>query len=387
MRSTITLNSLLIRLSLLSLLLLLLPPSLSSSSPSSSTGGATAGATHAVIVSTSRYWFNYRHASNALSIYHLLKSRGVHDDNIVLMLADDMPNNVRNVETGKMYGERSRVNDLYKDVQVDYNGRDVTVETFLQVLSGRHSPSTPPGRRLHTTPTSNVLIYLTGHGGSEFLKFQDSTEVSSQDLSLVFSEMNLLQRYGKILLIVDTCQAGTLSDSFTVSSVPNLFFIGSSSKDENSYAHHTDSYLGVAVIDRYTRAILEFFQRRYERESTVKDFIEGTDDEKKLRARVSWWSGFEGDEKGAGVLLRWFFGNEVKGVGINGGGVLKGGGGEEVGIEEINSHKEEVEEVKDVIGAIVEEVEYYDIEEVRRFNYLLGIAGVFIAASVAWEVL
>ena len=112
MRSTITLNSLLIRLSLLSLLLLLLPPSLSSSPPSSSTGGATAGATagatHAVIVSTSRYWFNYRHASNALSIYHLLKSRGVHDDNIVLMLADDMPNNVRNVETGKMYGERSR---------------------------------------------------------------------------------------------------------------------------------------------------------------------------------------------------------------------------------------------------------------------------------------
>ena len=101
--------------------------------------------------------------------------------------------------------------------------------------------------------------------------------------------MNLLQRYGKILLIVDTCQAGTLSDSFTVSSVPNLFFIGSSSKDENSYAHHTDSYLGVAVIDRYTRAILEFFQRRYERESTVKDFIEGTDDEKKLRARVSCW--------------------------------------------------------------------------------------------------
>ena len=86
-------------------------------------------------------------------------------------------------------------------------------------------------------------------------------------------------------------------------------------------------------------------------------------------------------------MLRWFFGNEVKGVGINGGGVLKGGGGEEVGIEEINSHKEEVEEVKDVIGEVVEEVEYYDIEEVRRFNYLLGIAGVFIAASVAWEVL
>lgn len=57
----------------------------------------------------------------------------------------------RNIEHGKMYGERKRTNDLYENVEVDYSGRDVTVETFLQVLSGRHSPSTPDSLRLHAT--------------------------------------------------------------------------------------------------------------------------------------------------------------------------------------------------------------------------------------------
>ena len=50
----------------------------------------------AVIVSSSRYWFNYRHVTNALSIYHLLKRGGMTDDNIILMLADDIPCNMRN---------------------------------------------------------------------------------------------------------------------------------------------------------------------------------------------------------------------------------------------------------------------------------------------------
>ncbi|GMH82673.1 hypothetical protein TL16_g09339 [Triparma laevis f. inornata] len=367
------------------LLLLLLHAHASSSSPS---------ATHAVIVSTSRYWFNYRHTSNALSVYHLLRSQNVPDSNIILMLADDLPENVRNIEHGKMYGERKRTNDLYENVEVDYSGRDVTVETFLQVLSGRHSPSTPDSLRLHTTKESNVVLYLTGHGGDEFLKFQDSTEVSSQDLSLVFSEMHLLDRYSKMLLIVDTCQAGTLSSSFTREKNPNLFFIGSSSKNENSYAHHTSEYLGVAVIDRYTRAFLKYFQTSYDpKTSTLANVIRETNNPQELRASISWWSGFERDVDGERVLLRWFFENNVKAVGLggNGGGLLKGlgfggGGGEGVGIEEINGVEFEKEEEKRKVEVEME-IEYYDIEEVRNLNLLIGIAGVFVAASVAWEVL
>ena len=39
---------------------------------------------HAVLVSTSRYWFNYRHAINALGMYELFRKNGIPDENIIL---------------------------------------------------------------------------------------------------------------------------------------------------------------------------------------------------------------------------------------------------------------------------------------------------------------
>lgn len=39
--------------------------------------------------------------------------------------------------------------------------------------AGRHPPGTPASKRLQSGPASRVLLYLTGHGGDEFLKFHD----------------------------------------------------------------------------------------------------------------------------------------------------------------------------------------------------------------------
>ena len=56
--------------------------------------------------------------------------------------------------------------------QVDYRGYEVTVENFIRVLTGRLPPSTPRSKRLLSDERSNILIYMTGHGGDGFLKFQ-----------------------------------------------------------------------------------------------------------------------------------------------------------------------------------------------------------------------
>ena len=50
----------------------------------------------AVLVSTSKFWFNYRHAANTLSFYHAVKEFGIPDANILLMVADDVACNPRN---------------------------------------------------------------------------------------------------------------------------------------------------------------------------------------------------------------------------------------------------------------------------------------------------
>ena len=45
----------------------------------------------ALIVSSSRYWHNYRHSANALVFYRALRRLGVTDDAIALLLAADAP--------------------------------------------------------------------------------------------------------------------------------------------------------------------------------------------------------------------------------------------------------------------------------------------------------
>jgi GPI-anchor transamidase subunit K len=96
---------------------------------------------------------------------------------------------------------------------------------------------TPSSKLLRTDASSNVLLYMSGHGGDGFLKFQDAEEICSQDIADAFADMHLKKRYNELLLVVDTCQAGSL---FNAISAPNVLCLGSSALGENSYAHHVD---------------------------------------------------------------------------------------------------------------------------------------------------
>lgn len=212
----------------------------------------------AVLVDTSRFWFNYRHVANVLSVYRTVKRLGIPDSQIILMLADDMACNPRNVYPGQIFNNENKKLNLYgENIEVDYRGYEVTVANFTRVLTGRHSPEVTRSKRLLTDSRSNILIFLTGHGGDEFLKFQDAEEISSYDIADAFAQMWEKRRYHEILFMVDTCQANTLFKRFYS---PNILAIGSSMLGENSYSHHADGEIGVAVIDRFTYYTLEFFE-------------------------------------------------------------------------------------------------------------------------------
>ncbi|KAG6609356.1 GPI-anchor transamidase [Phytophthora cinnamomi] len=213
----------------------------------------------AVIVDTSRFWSNYRHVANALSLYHSVKRLGIPDSQIILMLADQMPCNARNCFPGQVFNSRTQKINLYgKNVEVDYRGSEVSVANFITVLTGRHEPGTPASKKLDTDENSNIFLYMSGHGGDGFLKFQDFEEMSSQDLADSIQEMHVKKRYNEIFFMVDTCQAGSLSNALES---PKVVTIGSSQTGENSYAHHSDFELGLSVIDRFTFSTLDYLQR------------------------------------------------------------------------------------------------------------------------------
>ncbi|OLQ10019.1 GPI-anchor transamidase [Symbiodinium microadriaticum] len=196
----------------------------------------------AVLVETSRYWYNYRHAANTLSFYHTVKRLGIPDSQIILMMAEDMPCNSRNARPGTVFNEKQHRLNLYgEDVEVDYRGDEVSVENFLRLLTG------------------NIFIFITGHSGEEFIKFQDWEELTSNDIADAFKQMQQ-RRYKQIFWVSDTCQAATLQNQPFYS--PGILAYGSSGKKasveflpsdifglsdsrENSYSHHIDHELGV----------------------------------------------------------------------------------------------------------------------------------------------
>jgi len=69
----------------------------------------------AVLVDTSRFWFNYRHVANVLSIYRSVKRLGIPDSQIILMVADHMACNARNPHPATVFNNANQQINVYGD--------------------------------------------------------------------------------------------------------------------------------------------------------------------------------------------------------------------------------------------------------------------------------
>lgn len=116
---------------------------------------------------------------------------------------------------------------------------------------------------------------MTGHGGDNFLKFQDSEEINAYDIADAFEQMKENGRYNEILFIIDTCQASTMFERFRS---PQIFAISSSRRGESSYSYHVEDDVGVALIDRFTFCLLNFMKDlTIHSDKTVGDFVKSWD--------------------------------------------------------------------------------------------------------------
>lgn len=117
----------------------------------------------------------------------------------------------------------------------------------------------PRSQRLQSDASSNVLVYLTGHGGDGFLKFADHEEMSSVDLADAIHTAHSQRRYNELLFVADTCQASTLAAALRS---PGVVALSSSSLGEPSWSAQPDGGVGLTLIDRFTRAAFAFLESR-----------------------------------------------------------------------------------------------------------------------------
>ncbi len=223
----------------------------------------------AILVCSSRYWFNYRHFANVITIYREIKRLGIPDEQIIFMNALDIASDSRNIFSGEIMNSdiSNALNILDSNIEMDFIGDDANVMTLMKLLSGRHASNIPTSKTLNTNEHSNILIFMSGHGGDEFFKFQDYEEITSDDIALIFDEMYSRKRYNEILMIVDSCQASTFMSKVTA---PNIISLSSSQKNENSFAYLTNYDIGLSVIDRFTYSLVETLKKDIKLKSVVE---------------------------------------------------------------------------------------------------------------------
>uniref|UniRef100_A0A8C2YM87 GPI-anchor transamidase n=1 Tax=Chinchilla lanigera TaxID=34839 RepID=A0A8C2YM87_CHILA len=179
----------------------------------------------AVLVCTSRFWFNYRHVANTLSVYRSVKRLGIPDSHIVLMLADDMACNPRNPKPATVFSHKNMELNVYgDDVEVDYRSYEFT----------------SPRRSDHRIPS--------GDCSSSF------SPLLNVSCLFCFHSMTL---YNELLFIIDTCQGASMYERFYS---PNIMALASSQVGEDSLSHQPDPAIGVHLMDRYTFYVLEFLE-------------------------------------------------------------------------------------------------------------------------------
>jgi len=202
-------------------------------------------------------------------------------------------------------------------LEVDYRGAELTVENFQRVLTGRHRAGTPLSKRLLSDSRSNVLLYVTGHGGDEFMKFQDREQLLAQDLADAVAQMREQGRFRELLVVVETCEASTMVSKLRT---PGVVALSSSEKGEKSYSHHSDAVVGVSVIDQFTFYALQFMEQlQVGSAATLADLVDFLG-RQRINSTVRLRAGLLGRNP-TGVKVTEFFGSALEAVPV----VLVGG--------------------------------------------------------------
>ncbi len=171
----------------------------------------------------------------------------------------------------------------------------------------------PRSKRLLTDDRSNVFIYMTGHGGNEFLKFQDNEEISAFDIADAVAQMWEKKRYVHshspipvvllLTFVLLQLQRAVLHDrhlpgEYDVLQVllperardglvrhPRELVFGTVCMCSTVYPvllmgplqYENDRDIGVAVIDTYTHYILEYMEGiNKTSQATMQDLVRPT---------------------------------------------------------------------------------------------------------------
>jgi GPI-anchor transamidase subunit K len=214
-----------------------------------------------VLLNLSCFFHNYRHTSNVMAIRKILVDNGYTDEEVVLFCRDDVSQDNRNL----LKGEISVGMESLRKGQDYVKGETGGYWDVLSMLRGKHR------KLVEMDESSNLLLYITGHGGDGFMKFCNMEYLYRDDLTKAILEIQAVRGIGKVLVIVDTCQADTVIDYRKIEG-KNIAVISTSKKGEESFSDEINWHLGVFPIDLFVRTLYQMKKDgKLDGESTLED--------------------------------------------------------------------------------------------------------------------
>ncbi|KAG8182723.1 hypothetical protein JTE90_026174 [Oedothorax gibbosus] len=201
----------------------------------------------AVLVAGSDGWDNYRHQSDVCHSYQILKSHGIPDQRIIVLMKDDLAKNEENPTPGIIINHPNGA-DVYKGVPHDYTGEAVTPENFMAVLRGDKQAlnGVGSGKVLQSGPKDHVFVYFADHGAPGLIAFPES-ELTAKDLNKTVQYMYDHKMYGKMVIYIEACESGSMFENILPNNI-NVFATTAANSEESSYACYFDdkreTYLG-----------------------------------------------------------------------------------------------------------------------------------------------
>lgn len=218
----------------------------------------------ALVISPSTTWNNYRHQSDALAMYQLLKYSGYDDDHIVLIVEDNLANDPQNPFPGQIFLERSKAGgdlltntNIRQDIMVDYHFSDLNSPSDLaDILLGRSSERLP--HVINSTESDNVFIFWSGHGadnGGPLWGNEDShMTFGAQRIRNILEQMVQPRCYRRMMLVLETCYSGKWGETLT--GLPSVLVLSAANAVETSKADIYDPEIRTFLSNAFSRSFL-----------------------------------------------------------------------------------------------------------------------------------
>lgn len=217
---------------------------------------------YAVLVQGSCGMANYRHQSDVLSVYQLLRRGGFDDDHIILIVDAALANDPTNNEPGVIRGGTDFTDLLsgkdadkgYPAALVDYDAATLTPADICNLLK-----DIPDG--------ANILFYWSGHGRNEThggvneLVWRETEAGQGMTASMLQQTIEQMAMR-KMLIILEPCYAEGVARA--VRGQIGVLAMTGASGDESSWAEYWNPYLGLYgtwMADRFTLNVVKCLEQ------------------------------------------------------------------------------------------------------------------------------